>query len=371
MNVAAHSSCQARFFFGNVLDIPPFHSWLKFKEWSDQYGPVFCFSVFGKQHYVLSSEKAANDLLRDRGSIYSSREELPAAGVLLGDNQLPVLLPVDPAKPALTETWRKGRKFLHQNIGTPTILAAHEATHDLESARLVSDLLRSPADYGQWYERYAAGIVFRMGYGKPVETGREPYVETSLRLLKVFEHAVTPGAYLVDVFPFLMHVPTFLAPFKKHLLANGEETKVFHRELQDMVRREKILGQAPPSLMNTFLEHQRDVGMSDDEGARLIGTMYGAGVGTTAAALMSFTLAMVHSPLWMQRMQVEVDKVVGSTRLPDFSDMDDLPTVRAIVKETLRWRPVTAGGIPHKLIKNDIYENMFFPAGTNVHFNEW
>lgn len=336
MYISTSSFYPATFFAGNVLEIPKFHSWLKFKEWSDQCGPVFRFSVFGKQHYVLSTEKAANDLLRDRGSIYSSRAELPAAGILRGRNLFPVLLPVDPAKPELTETWKKGRKFLHQNIGTPTLLAAHETMHDLESSRLVLDLLRFPRDYEQWYERYAAGIVFRLGYGKRVQTGKEPYVERSLRLLDVFENALLPGAYLVDVFPALMHIPTFLAPFKRYLLANGADGRAFFKELQDMVRREKDSSQAPPSLMNTFLEHQRDIAMSDAEGAALIGTMYGAGVGTTAAALMSFTLAMVLNPLWLQHMQDELDKVVGSTRLPNTDDLELLPTVRAVVKETLR-----------------------------------
>jgi cytochrome P450 len=235
----------------------------------------------------------------------------------------------------------------------------------------VLDLIRSPGDYERWYERYAAGIVFRLGYGKPVQTGKEPYVERSLRLLDVFEKAILPGAYLVDVFPALMHILTFLAPFKRHLLANGVDGRAFFKELQDIVRREKDSCQAPPSLMNIFLEHQRDIAMSDAEGGALIGTMYGAGVGTTGAALMSFTLTMVLNPLWLQHMQDELDKVVGSTRLLNIDDLELLPTVIAVVKETLRWRPVTAGGIPHQLIRDDVYEDMFFPAGTIVHFNEW
>ena len=32
---------------------------------------------------------------------------------------------------------------------------------------------------------------------------------------------------------------------------------------------------------------------------------------------------------------------------------------------------MTAGGIPHFSTKDDIYEGMFIPAGTNVHPNQW
>ena len=78
---------------GNLLDIPAKHSWLQFKKWSDQYGPVMSLSLAGSQHVVLSTEKMANDLLRERGSHYSSRVQAPASAELLSDNLRPVLLP--------------------------------------------------------------------------------------------------------------------------------------------------------------------------------------------------------------------------------------------------------------------------------------
>jgi Cytochrome P450 len=78
---------------GNLLDIPSQHSWLKFKEWGDQYGPIFRLNLAGQCHIVLSSEKVANDLLRERGNIYSGRPDLPAAARLLSANLRPVFLP--------------------------------------------------------------------------------------------------------------------------------------------------------------------------------------------------------------------------------------------------------------------------------------
>lgn len=80
-------------FVGNLPDIPPKHSWLKFKEWSDQYGPLMRLNIAGREHYVASTEKVANDLLRERGGIYSSREQLPAAAQLLSRNLRPLFWP--------------------------------------------------------------------------------------------------------------------------------------------------------------------------------------------------------------------------------------------------------------------------------------
>lgn len=77
---------------GNMLQIPPHHSWLRFKEWSDQYGHIIRFTILGRENVVLSTERAANDLLRERGTLYSSREHLVMAGDILSDNLRPLLL---------------------------------------------------------------------------------------------------------------------------------------------------------------------------------------------------------------------------------------------------------------------------------------
>lgn len=58
----------------------------------------------GHEHFVLSSEKIANDLLRERGSIYSGRPGAPASAELLSRKLRPVLLPYngmrDPTVPS-------------------------------------------------------------------------------------------------------------------------------------------------------------------------------------------------------------------------------------------------------------------------------
>jgi hypothetical protein len=53
-----------------------------FNKWAEEYGPIFQFKALGQKHVVLSSEKAANDLLVKLGNIYSDRETAPAVKVL-------------------------------------------------------------------------------------------------------------------------------------------------------------------------------------------------------------------------------------------------------------------------------------------------
>ena len=49
---------------------------------------------------------------------------------------------------------------------------------------------------------------------------------------------------------------------------------------------------------------------------------------------------MAIHPDIMRQAQEELDRVVGRSRLPEFSDREDLPYINALVKETMRWNLV-------------------------------
>jgi cytochrome P450 len=72
-----------------------------------------------------------------------------------------------------------------------------------------------------------------------------------------------------------------------------------------------------------------------------------------------------------RKAQAEIDSVVGNSRLPDFSDQDALPYVQAVLKEVLRWHPVTPLSLSHRTMKSDVYEGHFIPAGSIIIPNVW
>lgn len=87
--------------------------------------------------------------------------------------------------------------------------------------------------------------------------------------------------------------------------------------------------------------------------------------------------------------QTEIDRVVGSDRLPDFSDRKHLPYINAVILEVIRWQPATALGrfagcetmptvinrtpigLPHASIADDEYGGYRIPEGSIVMGNVW
>ena len=93
-------------------------------------------------------------------------------------------------------------------------------------------------------------------------------------------------------------------------------------------------------------------------------------------------LAMVLYPGTMRKAQAEIDRTVGRDRLPTFADEANLPYVRALVKELMRWRTVDPVGklldntsasplnflpigVPRRSVQDDWYEGYFIPKGAS------
>ena len=73
----------------------------------------------------------------------------------------------------------------------------------------------------------------------------------------------------------------------------------------------------------------------------------------------------------MRTAQRQLDSVLGGERLPDHSDIDNLPYIMAIVKETFRWAPPLPTGVAHRLMEDDVYNGMVIPGGATILENIW
>lgn len=83
----------------------------------------------------------------------------------------------------------------------------------------------------------------------------------------------------------------------------------------------------------------------DDKQMEMASCMLGfqglVGAVTISGPMQFFIMCMGLHPEWLQKCQEEIDRVCGD-RMPTTADSPSLPTVRACLKETVRWR----SGVP-------------------------
>jgi cytochrome P450 len=246
----------------------------------------------------------------------------------------------------------------------------YEPHMDLESKYTLQDLLETPQNFDNHFGRYAFGVLTRSGLGVQTHTIEDEIVQEVLNTNDFAVNCFRPDKYLCNLAPWILNLPTLLNSEYSVLTAKHREFRARIQKVQDDMRLKMVHGKAPDCLQRYFLENQADFGLDDIEGGAVFQTMLGAGTRSPHNALLGFPIVMMKHPEWLEKMQQEVDRVVGPNRLPVFADMPNLPTVRAVVKEGIRYRSVYAEvGIPHKLQQDDTYEGYFFPAGTIFHVN--
>lgn len=125
--------------------------------------------------------------------------------------------------------------------------------------------------------------------------------------------------------------------------------------------------QAPECFVKQLIESDYESqGITEIQAAFLAGSMIEAGSETTSAALNTAILYLMANPEAQYRAQKEIDSAVPQSRSPSFDDEADLPYVRAIVKETLRLRPVTNIGTPHYTTAPVTYKDIYIPTNSIV-----
>lgn len=119
-------------------------------------------------------------------------------------------------------------------------------------------------------------------------------------------------------------------------------------------------------------EAQKKDGFSDAQAAYISGTLLEAGSDTTSNTLYAFVQAMLLYPDVQRYAQQQIDAVCGDSRLPSMHDQAELPYIRMLMKETLRWCPTTIlGAVPHAATNDDTYKGYFIPKGAGVMNNVW
>lgn len=102
--------------------------------------------------------------------------------------------------------------------------------------------------------------------------------------------------------------------------------------------------------MSHLLEENTSSADGEDVIKWLAGTAYAAGTHTTAGVISNFIIAMVLNPHIAKKAREELDRVVGTERLPGMEDRDKLVYLDCVVFESMRWRNVAPTGKPGSYI---------------------
>jgi hypothetical protein len=208
-----------------------------------------------------------------------------------------------------------------------------------------------------------------MLYGYRVGDRRTEELSSLMKQVAIdFSVATSPGTWLVDLIPAIKYLPDWFPGTEFKARAKIFKSNLWRciRIPYEYVRQEMTEGIENKSYVSGLIgDINRSIGLEE---SKLIScsaiALFAGGTDTTPSTLSAFFLAMLLYPDVQAKAQAEVDRVVGSDRLPDFSDRPNLPYIEAMVQETLRWYSVGPICFPHKVTEDDWYNGYYIPEGS-------
>lgn len=96
-----------------------------------------------------------------------------------------------------------------------------------------------------------------------------------------------------------------------------------------------------------------------------------AGTETTIMTMEWTTSLLLNNPEVLQKVQEEIDNVIGTDRLIEETDLPNLPYLRCIISETMRMYPLVPMLVPHESREECTVGGYRIPAGTMLFVNVW
>ncbi|KAB0339603.1 hypothetical protein FD754_023797, partial [Muntiacus muntjak] len=136
-----------------------------------------------------------------------------------------------------------------------------------------------------------------------------------------------------------------------------QEVKDFTTENRE--RHQKMLDPSgPKDFIDSFLLHM-DKEHSDPESefhqenlVHTVLSLFFAGTETSSSTLCFGFLLLLKNPDVLEKVQAEIDRVIGAHRLPALEDRPKMPYTDAVIHEIQRFSDLVPVGVPHSVIKD-------------------
>ncbi|KAM4034948.1 cytochrome P450 2G1-like [Anomaloglossus baeobatrachus] len=94
--------------------------------------------------------------------------------------------------------------------------------------------------------------------------------------------------------------------------------------------------------------------------------LFTAGTETTMNTLQFSLLLMIQYPHIQEKVQKELDIVIGPTRMPGISHRIQMPYTNAVVHEIMRYVDIVPMALAHKVSEDTFFRGFMIPKGTTV-----
>eukprot|EP00253_Pinus_taeda_P022419 PITA_22419 len=341
---------------------------------SKQYGPIMYLKLGTTDTVVVSSPKIAEACLKVNDLNFSFRPGTSVAKYFGYDSKDLVSAPYGPR-------WRMMRKVCSIHLLGGKALDDLQPVREAEVGMLVKSILEHerqgkavPVNLGEMLNVCAANILGQIMLSKRVfDSHGSKASEFKEMVVECFDLA---GKFIIgDFVPFLGWMDLQGVRTKMKKLHNR-----FDEFLSKMIEESQAAscnGGANGDFLSTLWPLRNNADgeggeLTNDDIKGLLQTMFLAGTDTTSITVEWTVAELIRHPKMMRRCQEELDSAMkGEERRIKESDLQNLPYLQAVVKETLRLHPPFPLLAPRMAAEACEIEGYYIPKNARLIVNAW
>nr|BAE71205.1 putative cytochrome P450 [Trifolium pratense] len=331
------------------------------------YGPVMLIKLCTETTVIISSSDMAKEILHTNDSLFTDRSVPDNTTTHNHNNFSLVFLPFSPL-------WQHLRKICHNNLFSNKTLDGSQELRRMKLKDLLNDMHKSSlkgetVDIGRAAFKACINFLSYTFVSQDfVESLDDEYKDIVSTLLSAVG---TPN--IADHFPILK----ILDPqgIKRH--TTKYVAKVFHALDIIIDQRMKLRKSEDYVSKNDMLDSLLDISKEDSQKMdkkqikHLLLDLLVAGTETSAYGLERAMTRLVHDPKAMSKARKELEETIGLGNPIEESDIDRLPYLNAVIKESLRLHPPAPMLLPRKARVDVEISGYTIPKGAQVLINEW
>ncbi|XP_069837604.1 cytochrome P450 1A1 [Dendropsophus ebraccatus] len=363
---------------GNLLSLGK-NPHLSLTKMSETYGDVLQIQMGTKPVLVLSGLETLRQALLKQGDVFSARPDLFTFR-LVGDGQS-LTFSQDSG-----EVWRARRRLAHNALKTfaispsmtssgTTLVEDHISKEAEYLVRKFQKLIEEKGEFDPF--RYVvvsvANVICAMCFGKRYSHEDQEFLDI-VNLNDEFGAAAASGNP-ADFIPILQYLPNrtmknFIDINKKFSAFTQKIVNEHYRTLDKNSIRD-ITDSLIHHSQEKKLDENSNVQLSEQKIVNIVNDLFGAGFDTISTALSWCLMYLVVNPEMQERIQKELDQVIGRERRPKASDRTQLPYTEAFILEMYRHSSFLPFTIPHCTTSDTVLNGYFIPKGICVLINQW
>jgi len=327
------------------------------KKFHERYGPIFTVWLGSRPLVIIAARELAHEALIQKGSIFADRPPVLGKQKNFTCNQI--------SSAAYGPLWRSLRRNLVSEALSPSAMKAYGEVREWGIGRLVENLRNEAARNGgavivvDQLRTAVLCIILCMCFGS------KPDEETVISVQRVFREVLLNSGGLDETSAIVGFF------FWRRRARKAENRRRRSEALLALVnKRRNTSSPAGHSYVDTLFSLTVDGGRSlhDDEIVTLCAEFITGGTDTTTASLQWLMANLVICQDVQARLYDEIVGVTGRGKPAVDDDLQRMPYLEAVVKETLRRHPPAHFVVPHAVTGPCELAGYKVPADASVNF---